>query len=204
MKASSSLALLATLAVAAGWQLVPTRLAPLSAVGAASTTVRAAQVGCMAKPIDAEGNEIKGALSAYMFFCTERRPALTSALKASMGSEFKTTAVMVQLGAEWKQMKRGEKYRFQALAAADKQRYDAAVASNPANKPAKKAGPKKLSAYMHFCAKRRPDVTAELKASMGAAFKTPAVMVQLGGVEWRALGESDKARFAAMALVPIE
>ena len=56
------------------------------------------------------------------------------------------------------------------------------------NKKNKKAGPKKLSAYMHFCAKRRPDVTAELKASMGAAFKTPAVMVQLG-VEWRALGE---------------
>eukprot|EP00966_Prymnesium_polylepis_P317281 7330439-Prymnesium_polylepis.1 len=83
---------------------------------------------------------------------------------------------MTALGAEWKALGESDKARFAALAVADKERYDAAVATNPANKPKKKArtGPKKLSAYMHFGAERRPSLTAELKASMGAAFKNPA------------------------------
>jgi len=164
-----------------------------------------ASVRCAVKPVDADGNVIKGALSSYMHFCADRRSSLTAELKASMGAAFKNPAVMTALGAEWKVLGESDKARFAALAVADKERYDAAVATNPANKPKKKArtGPKKLSAYMHFGAERRPSLTAELKASMGAAFKNPAVMTALGA-EWKALGESDKARFAALALVPVE
>lgn len=127
--------------------------------------------------VDADGNEIKGAMSAYMHFCGERRAPLTSELKAQHGAAFKQPLVMSALGAEWKVLGAAEKQRFEAAAAQDKARYEAAVASNPANEgvsrrkaPKKKrerTGPKKLSAYMHFCKDRRPSLTAELKASMG-------------------------------------
>ena len=109
----------------------------------------------------------------------------------------------------WKQLDEQDKSRFTAVAADDKSRYDAAVASNPANgavkrkKASKRTGRKKLSAYMHFCADRRPSLTAELKASMGSTYKTPAVMSALGA-EWRLLDASSKARFEQMAAVPVE
>ena len=160
---------------------------------------------CMAaKPTDADGNEIKAAMSGWMLFCNNRRTALTAELKASMGAEFKTTAVLTGLGAEWKALSEGDKAPFSALAIQDKERYESALASNPANKKkVKKSGPKKLSAYMHFCNSRRTALTAELKASMGAEFKNTAVMSGLGA-EWKTLSEGDKAPFAAMALIPVE
>ena len=55
---------------------------------------------------------------------------------------------------------------------------------------------------VHFCNERRPSLTAELKASMGATFKNTAVMSALG-VEWKQLGDADKARFQAMAAQPV-
>jgi len=180
-------------------------IAPL----APRATAARALVSCAAspKPTDADGNEIKAALSSYMLFCGEYRAAKTAELKASMGASFKQSAVMSALGADWKALSEADKTVFQELAVADKARYDAAFASNPANvKPKKKmkasTGPKKLSAYMHFCAERRPSITAELKASMGATFKQPAVMSALG-TEWKLLGEADKARFQALAAVPV-
>lgn len=171
---------------------------------------RSAVVTCNEKPTDASGEPIKAAVSSYMHFCAERRPGLTQELKASMGATFKNPAVMTALGAEWKALGDSEKARFAAKATADKDRYDAAVASNPANANLKKkkrvkkesSGPRKLSAYMHFCAERRPSITVELKASMGASFKNPAVMTALGA-EWKALGEAEKARFQAIAAQPV-
>ena len=70
-----------------------------------------------------------------------------------------------------------------------------------AEKPTDSAGnPIKaaLSPYMHFCAERRPSLTAELKASMGADFKNTLVMSSLGA-EWKKLGDGDKAKFAQVA-----
>ena len=171
---------------------------------------RSAVVSCSEKPTDSNGEPIKAAVSSYMHFCSSRRVGLTQELKASMGASFKNPAVMSALGAEWKALGDAEKARFAAMATADKARYDAAFASNPANANLKKkkrvkkesSGPKKLSAYMHFCAERRPSITVELKASMGASFKQPAVMSALGA-EWKALGDADKARFQAMAAQPV-
>lgn len=92
------------------------------------------------------------------------------------------------------------------MAKADKERYDAAVAANPANKQQKKkkanAGPKKLSAYMHFCAARRPAITAELKASMGPEFKNPAVMTALGAA-WKQLSDEEKVPYQELAAQPV-
>ena len=167
------------------------------------TQASRAHVRCMARKIDANGNEIKAALSSYMHFCAARRPAITAQLKATMGSSFKNPAVMTALGAEWKRLNPGDKAPFEALAAADKARYNAAVASNPANQKPKRSGPKKLSAYMHFCKQRRPTITAELKASMGTSFRNPAVMTALGAA-WKQLSEAEKAPFVAMAAVPVD
>lgn len=171
-----------------------------------------ARVVCAETLTDASGAPIKAAMSSYMHFCSERRSGLTQELKAKLGTEFKNTLVMSGLGAEWKTLSDDAKAKFAAAAQADKERYEAAVASNPDNKLVKKTrkktkrkssdGPKKLSAYMHFCAERRPAVTAQLKQSMGADFKTPAVMVALGA-EWKALGDADKARFQQLAAQPV-
>ena len=51
---------------------------------------------------------------------------------------------------------------------------------------------------MHFCADRRPSLTTELKAEMGASFVNKMVMVRLGA-EWKVLGDADKAKYATMA-----
>ena len=83
----------------------------------------------------------------------------------------------------------------------DKARYDAALkAAGVLTKAEKKAqGPKRpLSAYMHFCAERRPSLTEELKAQLGADFKYTKVVSGLGD-EWRNLGDDGKAKFNEMA-----
>ena len=204
MRAVAASLALASVATAAFVTAPPLRAAPSPA---------RARVACMAKaqkPVDANGVEIKAAVSAYMHFCAERRPALTAELKAAKGDDFKMPAVMSALGAEWKALGDAKQSSYKAKAAEDKRRYDAAFASNPENakikkpkrKSPKSSGPRKLSAYMHFCAERRPSLTAELKASMGASFKNPAVMVALGA-EWKAIDEAGKAKYQAMAAQPV-
>ena len=115
------------------------------------------------------------------------------------------TQVMKELGAEWKRLDAATKARYADVATADKARFDAEFASNPENaklKPGKKkkssGKPKALSAYMHFCAERRPGLTAALKTKLGAEFQNKLVMVNLGS-EWRELSEAGKAKFVAMA-----
>jgi pSer/pThr/pTyr-binding forkhead associated (FHA) protein len=162
----------------------------------------------LAKPTDATGNVIKPAMSSYLHFCQERRPMVTQQLKAILGAEFKQAAVMSQLGAEWKDLPDATKAKFTSMAKSDKTRYDAAFASNPANasikrgggttRARKSTGPPKLSAYLHFCAEKRPAKTALLKESMGTAFKSSAVVSALGA-DWKVLDEASKARFKQMA-----
>ena len=96
------------------------------------------------------------------------------------------TQVMKELGAEWKRLDAATKARYADVATADKARFDAEFASNPENaklKPGKKkkssGKPKALSAYMHFCAERRPGLTAALKTKLGAEFQNKMVMVNL-------------------------
>lgn len=173
------------------------------------TQVARSKVLCAETLVDSSGAPIKAALSSYMHFCAERRSSLSQELKASMGAEFQNKLVMSGLGAEWKTLGEESKAKFAAIASADKERYDAAVASNPDNKTkkkkktAKKEGPKKLSAYMHFCAERRSSVTAALKESMGSEFKNTAVMSALGAA-WKEVDEAEKARFQQLAALPVE
>ena len=196
---------------------------------------RSAAVLMASKYTDASGQEIKAALSAYMHYCQERRAPLTASLKASMGTSFANTMVLLathhpppttlsrrpptplrraalitqvmkELGAEWKRLDAATKARYEDVATADKARFDVAFASNPENanlKPTKKkksssGKPKALSAYMHFCAERRPGLTAALKAKLGAEFQNKLVMVNLG-TERRELSDAGKAKFVQMA-----
>ena len=155
-----------------------------------------------ARYTDSSGAEIKGALSAYMQFCGERRASLTAELKAQHGEAYKNTMPMKQLGAEWKTLPDGDVARFKQLEADDRMRFAAAVASNPANADVKRSrkktttprAPRAPTAYMTFCNQRRPSLTAELKASLGERFKNQAVMVALGA-EWKAMSDDAKAQF---------
>ena len=152
-----------------------------------------------AKYTDANGNPIKAALSAYMHFCNDERATVTAEQKRLAGDSFKQTLVMTKLGALWRELPEARKATYNQKAKEDKARYDAALkAAGVLTKAEKKAqGPKRpLSAYMHFCAERRPSLTEELKAQLGADFKYTLVMTKLGE-EWRGVG--DKSKYEAMA-----
>lgn len=60
------------------------------------------------------------ALSAYMHFCSDRRPGLTAALKAQLGAEFQNKLVMVNLGSEWRELSDAGKSKFVQMAEAQK------------------------------------------------------------------------------------
>uniref|UniRef100_A0A7S3NPP7 HMG box domain-containing protein n=1 Tax=Aureoumbra lagunensis TaxID=44058 RepID=A0A7S3NPP7_9STRA len=58
--------------------------------------------------------------SGYMLFCAENREEVTTRLKRSMGSDFKYTEVMRELGSLWQQLDPVKKQSFQDKAAAQK------------------------------------------------------------------------------------
>ena len=181
-----------TLAFAAALARSATGFAPAVAAPRRSLTLSA-------KYTDANGNPIKAALSAYMHFCNDERATVTAEQKRLAGDSFKQTLVMTKLGALWRELPEAQKATYNQKAKEDKARYDAALkAAGVLTKAEKKAqGPKRpLSAYMHFCAERRPSLTEELKAQLGAEFKYTLVMTKLGE-EWRGVG--DKSKYEAMA-----
>ena len=181
-----------TLAFAAALARSATGFAPAVAAPRRSLTLSA-------KYTDANGNPIKAALSAYMHFCNDERATVTAEQKRLAGDSFKQTLVMTKLGALWRELPEARKATYNQKAKEDKARYDAALnAAGVLTKAEKKAqGPKRpLSAYMHFCAERRPSLTEELKAQLGAEFKYTLVMTKLGE-EWRGVG--DKSKYEAMA-----
>jgi hypothetical protein len=170
-----------------------------SATGFAPAAAPRRSLALHAKYTDAAGNPIKAALSAYMHFCNDERATVTAEQKRLAGDSFKQTLVMTKLGALWRELPEAQKATYNQKAKEDKARYDAALkAAGVLTKAEKKAqGPKRpLSAYMHFCAERRPSLTEELKAQLGADFKYTLVMTKLGE-EWRGVG--DKSKYEAMA-----
>ena len=78
--------------------LAPSVIAYIPAIGRAGQSVvadahmrrRNQALVCAEKLVDAAGNPIKGAMSAYMHFCGERRSSLTSELKTQLGADFKS------------------------------------------------------------------------------------------------------------------
>ena len=136
-----------------------------------------------------------------MHFCGDERATVTASVKAAEGAAFKQTKVMTKLGELWRALDSATVDSYKARAAADKERYDAALAAagilTPKQKKASK--PKRpLSAYMLFCQERRPALTETLKASLGPGFKYTVVMTKLGE-EWRELSAGAKVKYQDMA-----
>merc|ERR1712012_510417 len=136
-------------------------------------------------------NAPKRALSAFMYFAKEERPAV---LKAH--PDFKVPEIGKELGARW--AKCGNKSKFEGLAAKDKARYDAEMKKFAAKNP---KGPKRaLSAFMFFAKEER---AAVLKAHPD--FKVPEIGKELGArwakcknkSKFEGLAAKDKARYEA-------
>lgn len=127
-------------------------------------------------------------------------------VKAQMGADFSIGAVAKRLGEEWKGLSAAGKKPYEAQAAADKDRYAAAIAANPEQAPPKRKGSKTKdpkakrppSPYILFCKERRPECTQRLKESMGSEFKNTDVLKALGA-EWKTLNEEGKARFQKLS-----
>jgi hypothetical protein len=153
-----------------------------------------------------EGEKLKRPKNAYMFYTDDRRKAVSATLPGSSVGE-----VAKKLGAEWRAMSENDKAPYAAKAAADKKRYEDAIAAGatpPEQKSRKKkaktasTGPKKISAYLHYVKARMQPARAELMKSMGADFKQSEVMKAIGA-EWRSLDAKSKSHYEELAKVPV-
>ena len=79
-------------------------------------------VGSSVKKVKAEpdGPVVKRAQTAFMFFCSEKRPALIEAMRAR--GKVEVTQIAAELGEMWKKVSDSEKMPYEKLAAADKER----------------------------------------------------------------------------------
>ena len=126
--------------------------------------------------------------TAYIYFCSNRRPDA----KSKLGDNVKATEVTKLLGKMWKELKEDddrsdEMEMYTNLAAYDKARY---VSENQTKKARKKksdnVNKKGKSAYIYFCSDKRADVKNEL----GKDAKTTDVTALLCKM-WKELKEDD-------------
>lgn len=140
--------------------------------------------------IKTKGNPPKRPLSAYMFFCSDKRPEVSKETK-TLGE------VSKELARRWSLTSPTERKPYEELASKDKARYESeklkAVSgskSSPKNQK-KKRGP---SAYMLFCAEHRPSIVDENgnKLPLGETTKRLAKM-------WKECTDDTRAKFMAEA-----
>ena len=72
-------------------------------------------------------NKPKRAKTAFMYYCEEYRPALLDKEKKK-GQKINIGNIAKQLGKSWKKLKDGDKGKWNALALADKERYEKEIA----------------------------------------------------------------------------
>lgn len=159
-------------------------------------------------PAKKQEPKLKRPKNAFLLFADDHREEVQ--LKLQKKGKFSVGMASQQMGWEWQELGKTKKKEYEKKAADLKKAYEAAIAADPSLGSTKKTktrttkeGPKKLSAYMHFCKERRAAVTSELKASMGQEFKQPEVLKALGA-EWKTLDPNSKARFTELAKVPVE
>ena len=171
-------------------------------------------VGAMAKKSrkGAKATGPKRPMSAYLFFCKEKRAEIKEA-----NPTMKATEVTSELGRLWHQVKEtAEVEQYNELAKADKERYAAEMVDAPPKEPkekkerkkkatiessddeskeekpkkkrAKKSGPKKpKSAYLYFCEEKRSEVK-EANPEM----KPTEITSELGRL-WNKIKDTHKA-----------
>ena len=137
-------------------------------------------------------NSPKRPLSAYMYFCSEKRPEVSKECK-TLGE------ISKELARRWSVTSPSDRKPYEELATKDKARYEdekLKVSSSPGggspkqqatNKKKKKRGP---SAYMLFCAEHRASIVDEdgNKLPLGETTKRLAKM-------WNECSEDTRSRF---------
>ena len=140
------------------------------------------------KKSDKDPDAPKRNKTAYIYFCSDKRPDA----KSELGDDAKATEVTALLGKMWKELKEDddrsdEMEMYTNLAAYDKARY---VSENQTKKARKKksdnVNKKGKSAYIYFCSDKRADVKNEL----GKDAKTTDVTALLCKM-WKELKEDD-------------
>ena len=152
----------------------------------------------------------KRPMSAYLFFCKEKRAEVKEE-----NPNMKATEITTELGRMWKEVKETEDAeQYAELAKADKARYDAEMVDAPPKEPKEKkqrkrkvesdgenkeekpkkkrakktAGPKKpMSAYLYFCQEKRGEVKAA-----NPDMKPKEITSELGRL-WNKIKETPKA-----------
>lgn len=128
-----------------------------------------------------------------MHFCKDARPEVTEALKAQLGSEFKSTMVMKKMGEMWGKVKDTDQANlYKQRAQIDKEKYEETLARlGVVTKKTKPKSTRPKSGYMLYCSDERPAVTTKLKAAMGTAFRSTEVMRTLGA-QWKLLSAAQR------------
>jgi len=152
------------------------------------------------KKSDKDPNAPKRNMTAYLYFCRDKRPEA----KEELGDDAKATEVTSLLGKMWKDLKEDddrsdELEKYNKLAAEDKARYQDEIkvyAPSSDDESAPKKGSKKKSdpnvpkrgktAYNYFCSDKR----AEAKEELGVEAKATEVTSLLGKM-WKELKEDD-------------
>jgi hypothetical protein len=166
-------------------------------------------VGAKAKKSRKVSTVPKRPMSAYLFFCKDKR----AEVKAEF-PDLKATEVTSELGRMWHEVKETEQVeQYNDLAKADRARYNAEMdnappkepkekkqrkrksstsdsdgESKPKKKKTKKNGPKKpKSAYLYFCEEKRAEVKAE-----NPEMKPTEITAELGRL-WNKIKDTPKA-----------
>jgi hypothetical protein len=152
------------------------------------------------KKSDKDPNAPKRNMTAYLYFCRDKRPEA----KEELGDDAKATEVTSLLGKMWKDLKEDDERsdeleKYNKLAAEDKARYQDEIkvyAPSSDDETAPKKGSKKKSdpnvpkrgktAYNYFCSDKR----AEAKEELGVEAKATEVTSLLGKM-WKDLKEDD-------------
>ena len=103
------------------------------AAATAKKEARQAKMDAKIKMVDAEGNEIKKNQTAYFLFQATKREEVKKELEADGIAKVSLGDVAKKIGELWKSCSEEEKSDFNTRAEQDKQRYETAVAANPAN-----------------------------------------------------------------------
>ena len=144
----------------------------------------------------------KRSCSPYLFFVKDERPKVVEE-----HSDFSFVEITQEVARRWKAASKREREKYEKLAAADKERYQAEVAEfrekypeMPLTKPSKQKAPpapkapkKARSAYVFFTKEARPRLS---QANPDMAF---GELTKLVAEEWGNISKKDLAKYQKMA-----
>jgi hypothetical protein len=137
----------------------------------------------------------KRSLSAYIFFCNEKREEIKKKNPA-----MKATEIMAEMGKLWKALSDKKKKPYEEKAAEDKKRYEEEMKNYVPEdgEEKKKASPKTKnsrspSAYLLFCRDNREEIKKK-----NSDLKPTEIMSKLGEA-WKSISDKEKQKYNKMA-----